>query len=220
MLDDDIACSDFVARLREITAKVGSASALAKRAHISQSGLQRYLNGGEPTRRILVALAEAADVSLLWLITGQGERDREVAVEFFNDGVEHISSTTLVRVPLQASGVDGEAQNLTSLAFCYHWLATKGLDSTELNALAVRGNSMEPTIRDGDTVLINVGETAIVDGSIYAIRDGSTVLLKRIHLQLGGKLKLLSDNAQFSEAIVDAGAVNIVGRVVWRGSFL
>lgn len=79
---------------------------------------------------------------------------------------------------------------------------------------------MEPTIRDGDTVLIKVNPEEIVDGSIYAIRDGNTVLLKRIHLQLGGKLKLLNDNAQYSVTVVNADEVDILGRVVWRGSFL
>ncbi len=40
---------------------------------MSLSGLRRYLAGGEPTLSKLLELAHAANVSLDWLATGQGE---------------------------------------------------------------------------------------------------------------------------------------------------
>lgn len=55
--------------------RVGSVSALAKKAGISQSGIRRYFNGGEPSRPHLVAIAGAADVSLAWLAAGEGPRE-------------------------------------------------------------------------------------------------------------------------------------------------
>src|SRR5437868_7079767 len=46
----------FVARLNQIVEAAGGASGLARKAGISPSGLSRYLAGGEPSRRVLVAL--------------------------------------------------------------------------------------------------------------------------------------------------------------------
>ena len=71
--------NNFIARMELCADKIGSVSALAKKAGISQSGIRRYFSGGEPTRPHLAALAAAANVSLEWLATGNGEPDEEVS---------------------------------------------------------------------------------------------------------------------------------------------
>lgn len=71
--------NNFIARMELCADKIGSVSALAKKAGISQSGIRRYFSGGEPTRPHLAALAAAANVRLEWLATGKGEPDEEVS---------------------------------------------------------------------------------------------------------------------------------------------
>lgn len=71
--------NNFIARMELCADKVGSVSALARKAGISQSGIRRYFSGGEPTRPHLAALAKAAQVNLEWLATGDGEPDRDAA---------------------------------------------------------------------------------------------------------------------------------------------
>ena len=51
---------------------VGNATAFARKSGISQSGARKYYYGAEPTRPVLIALAEACGVSLLWLSSGLG----------------------------------------------------------------------------------------------------------------------------------------------------
>lgn len=68
---EDLECN-FSARMNYCVEQVGSASALAKKAGISQSGIRRYFTGGEPSRPHLVAIAKAAGVSIEWLATGEG----------------------------------------------------------------------------------------------------------------------------------------------------
>src|SRR5271170_1576672 len=65
----------FVERLEEASAKFASRAALAKAANIPPSSLQAYFEGAEPTRPALVALAQAADVSLDWLAMGRGYKE-------------------------------------------------------------------------------------------------------------------------------------------------
>jgi DNA-binding phage protein len=71
--------NNFIARMELCAEKIGSVSALAKKAGISQSGIRRYFSGGEPTRPHLAALAAAANVRLEWLATGNGDPDKEVS---------------------------------------------------------------------------------------------------------------------------------------------
>lgn len=62
----------FVERMQRCAERAGSVNALARKADLSQSGIRRYFSGGEPTRKVLIAIANAAEVDFLWLATGQG----------------------------------------------------------------------------------------------------------------------------------------------------
>jgi phage repressor protein C with HTH and peptisase S24 domain len=210
----------FVERLRMLCERAGSANALAKAAGLSPSGFHRYLTGGEPSRKVLVALARAANVNLLWLATGEGAMDASEPP--VRTGME-----TLTRVPLYdaasaegGNGASHDRKQLRALAFCRKWLGVHGLEARDLTALTVRGNSMEPTIRNGDTVLIDLGKKEIVDGDIFLVRDARSALLKRVQRQLGGKLRLVCDNPDYPVVECKESSVEIVGRVVWRGSLL
>ncbi|WIX31211.1 helix-turn-helix transcriptional regulator [Salinicola sp. JS01] len=67
--------SNFIERMEICSAKVGSVSALAREAGISQSGIRRYFSGGEPTRPHLLSIAQAAGVNVQWLATGEGRQE-------------------------------------------------------------------------------------------------------------------------------------------------
>ncbi len=61
----------FIDRMKAMADLAGGQNALARLAGISQSGISRYLKGGEPARPILLALSRAAGVRIEWLMTGQ-----------------------------------------------------------------------------------------------------------------------------------------------------
>lgn len=49
-------------------------SSFARRCGFGESTLRGYLTGADPSRLRLVAMARAANVSVLWLATGEGDR--------------------------------------------------------------------------------------------------------------------------------------------------
>jgi phage repressor protein C with HTH and peptisase S24 domain len=79
---------------------------------------------------------------------------------------------------------------------------------------------MEPTIRNGDNILIDITSREILDGEIYAIRDGEALMIKRLQRQLGGKVRMISDNALYPVIDAPMADLDVVGKVVWRGSML
>ena len=79
---------------------------------------------------------------------------------------------------------------------------------------------MEPTIRNGDNILIDMTSREILDGEIYAIRDGEALMIKRLQRQLGGKVRMISDNALYPVIDAPMADLDVVGKVVWRGSML
>ena len=82
--------------------------------------------------------------------------------------------------------------------------------------MEVSGDSMEPGIRAGDTVMIDRSQIAVVAGGIFAVGIDDTIMVKRLEKR-PGKLALISDNRAYETVLVDsAGAsVRILGRVVW-----
>ena len=87
-----------------------------------------------------------------------------------------------------------------------------------MRLMRVSGDSMEPTLRDEDVVLIDLSQTEIYTGKIYAVGIDEEIVVKRLDKK-PGQLVLVSDNRQFYPALevtMDEGAsVRVLGRVIW-----
>ncbi|EFL49864.1 putative phage repressor [Solidesulfovibrio fructosivorans JJ]] len=125
-----------------------------------------------------------------------------------------------VRARLSAGGgsfeTRGEVESV--VPFRGDWLRRKG-NVSGMVLMDVVGNSMEPEIRHGDTVLIDQGQTAIVAHGVYAMGVEDTVLVKRVEKR-PGSLVLLSDNRDYAPIVLsgdEIDALRVIGRVLWVG---
>ncbi|MCH8346996.1 MAG: helix-turn-helix transcriptional regulator [Proteobacteria bacterium] len=88
-----------------------------------------------------------------------------------------------------------------------------------LSILKVCGDSMTPTLSDGDCILVDTLETALKRDGIYVIRNDDTLSVKRISVNPStGLLAIKSDNPLY-ETWPDCkpSEVNIIGQVIWVG---
>lgn len=127
------------------------------------------------------------------------------------------------RLPLGASAGPGalardEAPS-GQLRFSARWLKAQGLDPVALSVIAVEGDSMEPTLRDGDEILVDRTPRALRAG-IHVIRLDDMLLVKRLEPGPAGTLRVISDNPAYPASERAAGEVDVVGRVVWKGGRL
>ncbi|MFN3990017.1 MAG: helix-turn-helix transcriptional regulator [Erythrobacter sp.] len=77
------------------------------------------------------------------------------------------------------------------------------------------GNSMEPTIGDGDVILIDRSAEGSTFGDLYwAIAFGQTGMVKRLRPMPDGSVKILSDNPSVPPEIAHDGELHIFGRVI------
>ena len=83
----------------------------------------------------------------------------------------------------------------------------------QASVIAVAGDSMVPTLADGDTILVDSGDRRGVSGAIHVVRLDGVLLVKRLARVPGG-VELVSDNPAYPPIMVD-GSPDIVGRVVW-----
>ena len=106
-----------------------------------------------------------------------------------------------------------------SMGFGPKWLRRLGIDPVNLSLIAVDGDSMHPTLGDGDDIMVDHSASSrpLRDG-IYVLRMDDVLLVKRVAIGPSGKLAIRSDNPQYPDwDDVSPESVNIIGRVVWTG---
>jgi phage repressor protein C with HTH and peptisase S24 domain len=89
-----------------------------------------------------------------------------------------------------------------------------GLGNTELEAIHVDGESMEPTLQDGSIVFVDRSMTDIKKDGIFIASTTAGLFIKRIRQRADGMVELISDNKAYSPEVLASDEVSIVGKVV------
>ena len=92
--------------------------------------------------------------------------------------------------------------------------------ASSLSIIRVVGDSMEPTLHDGDEVLVDLGDSQLgLRDGIYVLRMDETLSVKRIALEPKAKrISVVSDNPAYpSWQGLERREVNVLGRVLWFG---
>lgn len=89
-----------------------------------------------------------------------------------------------------------------------------GMGNTELEAIHVDGESMEPTLQDGSIVFVDRTQTDINKNGIFIASTTGGLFIKRIQKRPDGMIDLISDNSMYPPQAVPADEITIVGKVV------
>jgi phage repressor protein C with HTH and peptisase S24 domain len=87
-------------------------------------------------------------------------------------------------------------------------------EESQIEAINVDGDSMEPTLQDGSIVFIDRNQTNINKDGIYIATTTAGLFIKRIRLRVDGMVELISDNKAYSPETMLPEEIQIVGRVV------
>ena len=178
--------------------------------------VQQYIKRGTPKklpedhRRVLARYFGVSEEML-------GGPPQEMA------GAENL--VTVPRLTVDASagaGAIAEQERPGShFAFDAKWLRSVGAgDVQRLSIIRVDGDSMEPTLADGDEILVDASEARdrLRDG-IYVLRMDDALIVKRLAPNPASRrVSITSDNPAYpSWPDCPLRSVDIVGRVVWAG---
>jgi len=91
-----------------------------------------------------------------------------------------------------------------------------------LFSIVIRGDSMLPTLKDSDLVIIDVRSRNIYRDGLYILHYEGGLICRRISLgATKGKVKIICDNKNFSVSeTVSIQSLTIAGRVVWLGQMI
>lgn len=207
------------ARLKALVEERGGNRAFADFAGIPLSSLNNYLSGTAMKLPVLIKIADAAGISIDQLI-GRDQTSRDVTSGIM-DGfvpIPHLSIRASAGPGLAAISQDLDGSH--QVAFRETWLRSLGVTPANAEFLTAEGDSMFPTIQNGDLMLIDRGYGEVVNGRIYVLVVNGLVVVKRVSLLAFGGLMLISDNDRYPAETVsrdEVDALSFQGRVAWYG---
>ena len=216
----------FTRRFGELVELLGGATKAGKIAGVVRQTMDQWR---KDVRRVPLAaaddLARAGGKSLAWLVGREAEA-RSPAVAVAEGAALPPDFITVPLLQVRASAGRGRfttPDDLTGgemVAFREVWLRSFGLTPGRTQVLFAVGDSMVPTIRDGDMLLIDRQIDQVMDDGIYVVVVGGGVVVKRIQLRHNGSVVLKSDNTRYDEQTIPADEVPqlvVEGRVRWVG---
>ena len=99
------------------------------------------------------------------------------------------------------------------LAFQRDWLKSHGIDPARCTVIGISGNSMEPTLPDGCSILVDHARQTRRRGRIYVLQTDDGLMVKRAGREKSG-WQLISDNPYWPPAVWPDDAA-IIGEVRW-----
>lgn len=213
------------ARLLELANSRGvslaSLSALISR---NSTYLQQFVRKGSPRkleesdRRTLARFFDVTEMQL-----GGAEEKSSASGESPMGKMPRPDWIDVPRLSLGASAgpgaMIGKEQPIGAFRFSTHWMRQQGLDPAQLTAIVVTGDSMEPTLRDGDEILVDRTARALRNG-VYVVRVGDALLVKRLDLGQPARIVLISDNQLYRPFELAFEELEVIGRVVWKSGRL
>ena len=193
---------------------ISSQSELAKELEINRSGITHARNNNKIPDKWIVKLYKNFGFNPQWLESGIGK------IFINTSSQDDIEFKYIPKVAARLSAGTGSfesEENITDyLSFQTKWLAGKGA-ANSMVAMEVFGQSMEPFIKEGDTVLIDQSQKKILAGAIYAVGVEDTILIKRLEKH-PDKLVLSSDNKDYEPIYLqreETDKVRIIGKIIW-----
>ncbi|WP_066108523.1 XRE family transcriptional regulator [Gallibacterium salpingitidis] len=203
-------------------------------AGVSYEMARRYVLGtAEPRTDKLIKIAEYLDTTPSFLQYGtedvnellKNTHDVDV-IEDKDYGDTHIE-IELYDIKLSAGTGKGctvewvPRKSDEPLLFRQAWFRQKNITPASCKAMYVRGQSMYPVLKDWDTVIVNIHDTEIIDGEIYALIYKGSFYIKQV-VRKGDAIELISFNPdpQYSPIVIDETQLpelKIIGRQIWRG---
>lgn len=191
--------TDFSERLKHFRSKKGlSQTDLAKLAGLSQKQISDYEVGiSKPRQSTFIKLLDALGVSS-----------------------ETFMTTSILQFDTPSSQ-DDVIQIYNARKGKYLSLSKSIFTGVYLNPshallTTFKGDSMYPTLSDGDMILVDTSKTDILDGQIYLIDFWHEEIFFRVFKDVDGTITLSKDNKDYKSRVATYDDIRVIGQAVYR----
>ncbi len=202
----------FIKRLREATTITSQAS-LAKTLSISRAAITQAKKSDSIPIKWITELSRLFNVNPDWLKKGTGSK--ALSQNIYHEIFLQVPKI-MARLSAGGGSFETEPEIKEFYSFRKDWLRKKG-NARDMVLMDIFGNSMEPELKEGDTVLIDQSQKAVLAGAIYAVGLADTIVVKRLEKR-PKELVLLSENERYPMMRFrgeEMNSVRIIGKVIW-----
>ena len=167
---------------------------------------------------IALEISKIYNVEFMWLLTGEGN--------IFKTQMLQATYQIPIRGEVEAScgyGVTVYEENVKSTySISKKFADDLGINPQKSEIIFARGDSMEPTIFGGDSLLVDLSKKEIYDGSIYCVRIDGQLYTKRLQKIPPSIVFVVSDNNKYRSFDIDFSKkidfdFEVIGEVRWWG---
>jgi phage repressor protein C with HTH and peptisase S24 domain len=209
------------ARIRQLGMSVAD---VAREAGVNRSFVYDILRGRSqvPNLERLTAVAKVVKVDPDWLLSGKGrvQGGDPITEDYHN---EFVAIQYAAARPSMGGGAVVEAEDRPGRDFHFRraWIRDRlRAAPSMLRVMAVQGDSMMPTLNEGDVILVDMNQRSPTPPGIFVLHDGMGLVAKRLErvpMSDPQRVRIISDNPRYSPYDCTADEVNIIGRVRWYG---
>lgn len=170
----------------------------SEKIDLAAQSLARYeKNKVNPSMEFIAKLTDMFNINSNWLLTGKGE------MFISNDTTKNSDNYFIDLLNVRAGAGEGiynyVIETVDTISLDKSFFRTP-INTNKIKGIQVDGDSMEPTLRDGDYVLIDENINFGTNG-IYAIQYGGQILIKRLQFKMDGTILIISDNDKYDKEV-------------------
>jgi SOS-response transcriptional repressor LexA len=184
---------------------------IAEALSISQATLATMKSRGRIPYKQILEFCASRKISINWLIFNQvvqslvDESEKFERIYYFKDIYASAGGG--------AENYDESSEYIKLDKEIVNYLGGKRAIKN-IQALNVIGDSMEPTLNDGDMLFMDRGSINPNKNGVYVVSTPVGVFVKRLQLKSNGTVALVSDNSSYSDESVRAEDIVVLGKVI------
>ncbi|EPE67415.1 helix-turn-helix transcriptional regulator [Pasteurella multocida] len=189
---------------------------------LALSTLQKWENNErEPSAGMIIKLSQILQTTPTYLLTGD---DPVGALIYVNRNGTDDNLIDIPEYDVNVSAGNGSFNEglfapTNLITFSKEWLKRMHIYEKKLAIFWASGDSMSPTIENGDMLLVDLNNKHLREGGIFIVQNSDSMWVKRVREDWNA-IELLSDNTIYKPIRInaeDAEHLQIVGRVIHIG---
>lgn len=192
--------------LKRLSLKIGVSKdkELAKYLNVPYDTLNNWIKRNSIPIKTINKIVQNEQVSYDWLLLG---KENSNSTDSYEIDVLNVQASA-------GTGIENYIIEVIDTIVIDKNLFKTPQNPNKIKLIQVSGDSMMPTLNDGDFVLIDETKNFGIDG-VYAIQLHSQILIKRLKFNLDGTICIISDNKEYKEEIYNPNEtqipLNIIG---------
>lgn len=192
-----------------------SQAELGKLVGLSQQHIQRIENGYDISLDKISLFAQALKLPIQDLLP---DILKNIPLSTENDLHENLIKIDMLdTVACCGKGIENLAENVNGkwLMPLVDFRQITMAAPDDIKMIKVKGDSMEPTLKEGDWVLVDTSRLSPDSDGIFLLRLATGLAVKRLQGGVSENITIKSDNPKYDNIPSTIGEIHILGKVIY-----